>query len=113
MKSSDYSKKLSVMNELEDAFNQITTIHFLSDALQKAIDEDDAATIIDTTDAIQSFLPVFQSVFRDKFKNARKEVLHRENITSPVVNGIKVNSYINYDEILKYHEPKDLLAQDT
>lgn len=113
MKISDYSKKLSVMNELEDTFNQIATIHFLSDALQKAIDEDDAATIIDTADAIHSFLPVFQSVFKNKIKKIRKEVLNREKMASPVVNGTKVNSYINYDEILKYHESKNLLAQDT
>lgn len=37
-------------------------------------------------------------------KKTRKEVLHRKNPVNPVMNGV------SYDEILKYHEPKDLLA---
>ena len=60
----------TVMNDLEDAFNQITTFSFLLDQLQEAVDQADAQRIVDTTAALNAFYPPYCQNWDNKFCKA-------------------------------------------
>lgn len=63
-------KTWTVMNDLEDAFNQITTFSFLLDQLQEAVDCGDAQRIVDTTAALNAFYPPYCQNWDNKFRKA-------------------------------------------
>lgn len=48
-------KTWTVMNDLQEAFNQITTFSFLLERLQEAVNANDAQRVIDTTAALNAF----------------------------------------------------------
>jgi len=64
------NKTWTVMNDLQDSFNQINTFSFLLDQLQEAVDADDSQRIVDTTAALKSFYPPYCNNWDDKFKKA-------------------------------------------
>ena len=68
-----------VMNDLEDAFNQITTFSFLLEQLQEAVDADDTLRIVDTTAALNAFYPPYCNNWDDKFKTAWDHVVKKGN----------------------------------
>ncbi len=63
-------KTWKVMNDLEEAFNQITTFDFLLDQLQEAVDAGDKQKIVDTTLALNAFYHPYCNNWDDKFKKA-------------------------------------------
>ena len=63
-------KPWKVMNDLEEAFNQITTFDFLLDQLQEAVDAGDKQKIVDTTLALNAFYHPYCNNWDDKFKKA-------------------------------------------
>ena len=67
--------KWTALNNLEEAFNQITTFDFLLTQLQEAVDNNDRQQIVDTTLALNAFYPPFCSNWDKKFKEAWKEVI--------------------------------------
>ena len=52
-----------VMNDLNDAFSHIGEIEFLIDELQRAIDKNNWAAVIDITAALTAFMPVYTAQY--------------------------------------------------
>jgi len=48
-----------VMNNLEQSFSRISTVEFMLDELQEAVDEQNQMKIVDICYALNSFLPVY------------------------------------------------------
>ena len=71
-------KTWTVMNDLEDAFNQITTFSFLLEQLQEAVDAGDAQRIVDTTAALNAFYPPYCQNWDNKFCKAWDHVVKGE-----------------------------------
>ena len=71
-------KTWKVMNDLEDAFSQITTFSFLLDKLQKAVDAGDMQRIVDTTAALNAFYPPYCDNWDNKYKVAWSHVVKGE-----------------------------------
>ena len=69
------NKIWTVMNDLQDSFNQINTFSFLLDQLQEAVDEQNQMNIVDICYALNSFLPVYTENWDKNFKKAWKEVV--------------------------------------
>jgi hypothetical protein len=63
-------KNWTVMNDLQEAFNQITTFSFLLEQLQEAVDAGDAQRIVDITAALNAFYPPYCDNFDNKFSKA-------------------------------------------
>ena len=68
-----------VMNDLDDAFNQITTFSFLLEQLQAAVDSGDAERVVDTTAALVAFYSPFCDNWDRKFTAAWNHVIKGEN----------------------------------
>ena len=71
-------KTWTVMNDLDDAFNQITTFSFLLDRLQTAVDSNDVKAIVDITAALNAFYPAYCHNWDEKFKEAWDHVVKGE-----------------------------------
>ena len=63
-------KTWKVMNDLEEAFNKITTFDFLLDQLQEAVDAGEKQKIVDITLALNAFYHPYCDNWDDKFKKA-------------------------------------------
>ena len=64
------NKIWTVMNDLQDSFNQINTFSFLLDQLQEAVDAGDSQRIVDTTAALNAFYPPYCNNWDKNFKKA-------------------------------------------
>jgi len=69
-------KTWKVMNDLQEAFNQITTFSFLLDKLQEAVDAGDTQRIVDTIAALNAFMPVYMDNWDRNFKKAWDKVVN-------------------------------------
>jgi hypothetical protein len=58
-----------VVNDLDEAFNKITTFEFLLDRLQEAVDSDDRLKVVDLTLALNAFYHPYCENWDEKFKN--------------------------------------------
>ena len=65
----------TVMNDLQESFNQINTFSFLLDQLQEAVDEQNQMKIVDICYALNSFLPVYTENWDKNFKKAWEQVV--------------------------------------
>jgi len=65
----------TVLNDLEEAFSQTNTFAFLLEELQLAVDNNDTQLIIDTTAALNAFLPVYTHNWDRKFKIAWNRII--------------------------------------
>jgi len=72
-------KTWQVMNDLEEAFNQVTTFSFLLEQLQEAVDTNDTRRIVDTTAALNAFYPPYCNNWDNKFKKAWDHVVKKDN----------------------------------
>ena len=68
-------KTWTVMNDLQEAFNQITSFSFLLDKLQEAVDVGDTQRIVDTTAALNAFYSPYCDNWDDKYKVAWNHVV--------------------------------------
>jgi len=64
-----------VMQDLEDAFNNVVTIDFIAKQLQEAVDSNDIRRIADVSKALNSFLPLYTKNWDDKFLKAWEVVV--------------------------------------
>ena len=69
------TKTWQVMNDLEEAFSEITTFSFMLEQLQEAVNANDTQQIIDITAALNAFYPVYINNWDKKFKKAWNEVV--------------------------------------
>ena len=93
----DYDTIWSCMNDVEEAFSQVTTIEFLTNQIQRAVDAGDIDSINDAAHALIAFVPTYQKNFDEKFSTAWKEVV--KPLHDPITN---YNENLNYSEICKY-----------
>ena len=70
MKLMTDNKTWTVMNDLQESFNQINTFSFLIDQLQEAVDAGDSQRIVDNTAALNAFYSPYCDNWDDKFKKA-------------------------------------------
>jgi flagellin-specific chaperone FliS len=68
-------KNWTVMNDIQEAFNNINTLDFLLGKLQQAVDENDTTQIVDVIAALNSFLPIYEEEFNRKFKQAWTQII--------------------------------------
>jgi hypothetical protein len=68
-------KNWTVMNDIQEAFNNINTLDFLLGKLQQAVDENDTTQIVDVAAALNSFLPIYEQEFNRKFTVAWKHIV--------------------------------------
>ena len=68
-----------VMNDLDEAFNQIGTFEFLLDQLQEAVDKQEWRQIVDTSHALIAFLPPYIDNYEKKFQVAWKKTVNHDN----------------------------------
>ena len=73
-------KTWTVMNDLQEAFNQITSFSFLLEQLQEAVDANETQKIIDTTAALNAFYPPYCNNWDNKFEKAWDYVVRKDNI---------------------------------
>lgn len=72
-------KTWTVMNDLQEAFNQVTTFSFLLDQLQEAVDTNDTQRIVDITLALNAFYPPYCNNWDNKFKKAWDHVVKKDD----------------------------------
>ena len=72
-------KTWKVMNDLEEAFNQVTTFSFLLEQLQEAVDTNDTRRIVETTAALNAFYPPYCNNWDNKFLKAWEHVVKKDN----------------------------------
>lgn len=77
------SPKWKVMNDVEEAFNQITTFEFLLTQLQEAVDNNDHRQIVDTTLALNAFYHPYCNNWDKRFKAAWKEIITKDHRSVP------------------------------
>jgi hypothetical protein len=65
----------TVMNDLKEAFDEITTFSFLLEQLQEAVDSSDHQRIVDTTHALNAFYPPYVGSFDQKFRVAWNQIV--------------------------------------
>ncbi len=71
-------KTWTVMNDLQEAFNQITSFSFLLDKLQEAVDAGDTQRIVEITAALNAFYLPYCDNWDDKYKVAWNHVVRGE-----------------------------------
>ena len=64
------NKRQAVLNDVEDAFNQITSFSFLLEQLQEAVDANETQKIVDIAAALNAFYPPYCDNFDKKFSKA-------------------------------------------
>jgi hypothetical protein len=72
------NKTWKVMNDLEEAFNQITTFEFLLEQLQEAVNTNNTQRIVDTTAALTAFYTPYCNNWDDKFTSAWNKIIRNE-----------------------------------
>ena len=69
-------KNWKVMNDLEEAFNNVVTIDFIAKQLQEAVDTNDSRRIADVSHALTAFLPLYSKNWDVKFLAAWEAVVN-------------------------------------
>ena len=72
-------KTWTVLNDVEQSFNQITTFDFLLEQLQEAVESDDRESIVDITHALVAFYGPYCDNFEKKFNKAWEHIIRGEN----------------------------------
>ena len=64
-----------VMNDLEDAFSNVTTFNFMLEQLQDAVDNGRTEEIVNLTHALNAFMPVYTDNWERKYAVAWEHVV--------------------------------------
>ncbi len=75
---SNYDRTWELMNDLEQSFSQIATIEFLSNKLIEASDTNNLRDVVEISQALVAFVPVYTKNFDEKFKKCWEEVVTPE-----------------------------------
>lgn len=71
-------KTWTVMNDLQEAFNQITSFSFLLEQLQEAVDANESQKIVDITAALNAFYVPYCDNFDKKFSKAWDTIIKEQ-----------------------------------
>lgn len=66
----NYRKTWEVMNNLEEAFNKITTVEFMAEELIDAVNRDDMDHVNNIANALLAYLPVYTENYDKASKRA-------------------------------------------
>ena len=95
-----YNKTWEVMNGLEEAFNRIGPIQEMISALANAVNNDDQEEIVELTNALSAYMPVYirqyEKASQRAWNNTVGEVRKEDNPYHVTENELE------YDEVLKY-----------
>jgi len=69
-----------LMNDLNDAFNQITTFSFLIEKLQEAVNANDTKLIVEATAALNAFYAPFTDNWDQKYLAAWDYIVKGKNL---------------------------------
>ena len=97
-----YNKTWEVMNGLEESFNRIGPIQEMISALVNAVNNDDQEEIVELTNALSAYMPVYirqyEKASQRAWNNTVGEVRKEDNPYHVT------ESELDYDEVLKYLE---------
>lgn len=98
----NYHEVWTAMNDLEQSFCKISTIEFLTEQLQSAVENNDQRAITEISNALIAYIPIFAKNFDEKFQVAWKATV------TPVFMSVKENNNTveKYDEVCKYFDSK-------
>lgn len=71
-------KTWTVMNDIQEAFNEITALNFLLEQLQEAVDAGERQKIVDITLALNAFYVPYCDNWDNKFNTAWEHVVSSE-----------------------------------
>jgi hypothetical protein len=71
-------KNWEVLNDVQDAFNQITSFSFLLEQLQEAVDANEKQKIVDITAALNAFFVPYCDNFDKKFSKAWDTIIKNQ-----------------------------------
>ena len=99
----NYKKTWEVMNDLEEAFNKITSIEFMIDELQEAVNRCDMKQVNDITAALTAFMPVYTASYDKASKRAwNNTVTEVAKYDNPYRSSKKTT--MNYEDVVQYLE---------
>ena len=98
------------MNNLEEAFNKITTVEFMAEELIEAVNKDDMVHVNNIANALISYLPVYTENYdrasKRAWNNTVKEVAKTDNpyksSNTPSVTYQDVIQYLESDPYENY-----------
>ena len=71
-------KNWQALNDLQEAFNQITSFSFLLEQLQEAVDANETQKIVDITAALNAFYVPYCDNFDKKFSKAWDTIIKNQ-----------------------------------
>jgi len=97
----NYNKTWEVMNNLEEAFNKISSIEFMISELQEAVNRGDTNHINDVTAALTAFIPVYIENYDRASKRAWNNTVNEVAKTDNPYKSSNDMS-VSYDDVVQY-----------
>ena len=99
----NYNKTWEVMNNLEEAFNKISTVEFMVEELINAVNKDDMNHVNNIANALLAYLPVYTENYDRASKRAWNNTVGE---VAKVDNPYKTSrtAGVSYEDVVKYLE---------
>ena len=99
----NYHKTWEVMNNLEEAFNKISTVEFMAEELINAVNKDDMNHVNNIANALLAYLPVYTENYDRASKRAWNNTVGE---VAKVDNPYKTSrtAGVSYEDVVKYLE---------
>ena len=99
----NYNKTWEVMNNLEGAFNKISTVEFMAEELINAVNKDDMNHVNNIANALLAYLPVYTENYDRASKRAWNNTVGE---VAKVDNPYKTSrtAGVSYQDVVKYLE---------
>jgi|TARA_B100000035_G_scaffold125307_1_gene106660 hypothetical protein len=99
----NYNKTWEVMNNLEEAFNKISTVEFMAEELINAVNKDDMNHVNNIANALLAYLPVYTENYDRASKRAWNNTVGE---VAKVDNPYKTSrtAGVSYEDVVKYLE---------
>ena len=103
----NYNKTWEVMNNLEEAFNKISTVEFMAEELINAVNKDDMNHVNNIANALLAYLPVYTENYDRASKRAWNNTVGE---VAKVDNPYKTSrtAGVSYEDVVKYLETDTL-----
>jgi hypothetical protein len=99
----NYHKTWEVMNNLEEAFNKISTVEFLAEELINAVNKDDMNHVNNIANALLAYLPVYTENYDRASKRAwNNTVSEVAKIDNPYKTSKTAD--VSYEDLVEYLE---------
>ena len=99
----NYNKTWEVMNNLEEAFNKISTVEFMAEELINAVNKDDMNHVNNIANALLAYLPVYTENYDRASKRAWNNTVSE---VAKIDNPYKTSKTagVSYEDVVKYLE---------